>query len=98
MRKPVFSAYCYQFLFGWYDSLRPSQQFISYVGMGLPATSTKQRVKCLAQGQNAASPVGLKPLDLQTSTLPLSHHPPIAISNDSNGPAQLQRLAVILKV
>ena len=35
------------FLFVWFDSLRPMQHFFSYVG-----TSTKQRLMCLAQGNN----------------------------------------------
>ena len=42
-------------------------------------TSTKQRINFLAQGHKAVSLVRLKPpkpLDLESSTLPLSHHTP----------------------
>ena len=39
------------------DSLRPSQQFFSYVGMRL--LGLKQRIKCPAQGYNAVPPVRL---------------------------------------
>ena len=40
--------------------------------------STKQRMKRLAQGHNAVLPVrlNLQPLDLESRTLPLSHHAP----------------------
>ena len=38
------------------DSLHPSQQFFSYVQMGLPwLTGTKQGLMCLAQGHNAVT-------------------------------------------
>ena len=41
----------------------------------LGLTSTKQRIKCLAQGHNTVPLVKLKPapLDLESSTLPLGH-------------------------
>ena len=52
-------------------------------------TSTKQRIKCLAQGHNAVTPEGW-PFHHQSSTLPQSHHAPkthgifvlIALSNN----------------
>ena len=39
----------------------------------------KQRIKCLAQGNNAVPPVGLEPMTpkglcLKSSTLPLNHY------------------------
>ena len=49
----------------WFDN--PSQQFSVMSGrVFLGLTSTKQRIKCLAQGYNAVAPVRLKP------TTPLS--------------------------
>ena len=54
-----------------FDSLCPSQQFFSHVGMGiLGLTSIKQRIKCLAQGHKAVSPVRLEPETLQS---PVKH-------------------------
>ena len=51
-----------------FDSLCPSQQFFSHVGrVSLGWTSTKQRVKCIAQGHNTVSLVMLQP------TNPRSH-------------------------
>ena len=48
-------------LFVRFDSLRPSQQFFSYVGKSLPGfTSTKQGLMCLAQGNNTVPLVGLE--------------------------------------
>ena len=54
-------------IFFFFDSLHvcPSQQLFSYMGMGFPRLnqyySTKQRLKCLAQGHNSVPPVRLKP-------------------------------------
>ena len=62
-----------------FDSLRPSQQFFSYVGTVLPGlTSTKQGLIHLAQGHNAVALVGSnsQPLGLRSSLLPLSHCAP----------------------
>ena len=44
-------------------SLRPSLQFFSFVGTGLPGLnlSTKQGLMCLAQGHNAVVLVRLEP-------------------------------------
>ena len=41
------------------DSLHPNQLFFSHVGTGLPVLnpSTKQKIKCLAQGHNVMPPV-----------------------------------------
>ena len=51
--------------------LRPSQQFFSHVGMGPPGLiSTKQRIKCLAQGHNAVALVRLEPATPQS---PVKH-------------------------
>ena len=41
-------------------------------------TSTKLRIKCLAQGHNAVPQLSLKPFDLKSDTLPLSHLAPHA--------------------
>ena len=68
-------------LFVWFDSLHPSQQFFSYmyVWPGLPGVEPvlnrgfvllKDTMQCLPWGSN------LQPIDLESSTLPLSHHPP----------------------
>ena len=56
-------------------SLHPSQQFFIHFGTVLPGLNyTKQRIKCLAQGHNKATPARLKPqpFNLESSTLPLS--------------------------
>ena len=51
----------YFFLFVSCDSLRPSQHFSVMAGwVFLGLTSTKQMVKCLAQGHNTVSLVRLK--------------------------------------
>ena len=49
----------YYCMFVWFDSLRPSQQFFSDVGKGLPGLNQyyTQRIKCLAKGHNVAPPV-----------------------------------------
>ena len=59
-------------------ALRPSQQFISHVGTisylpGFTYGSSKQMIKCLAEGHKTVYPVSLKPatLDLHSNTLPL---------------------------
>ena len=45
----------------WFDPFRPSPTLFRHVGTGLSGlTSTKQRVKCLAQGHNAVPPVRLE--------------------------------------
>ena len=57
----------------YFDSLRPSQQFFGHVGtVFLGWTSTKHRIKCLAQGYTQSLLWGSnpQPLDLQSSTLP----------------------------
>ena len=48
-----------------------------WVYLGL--TSTKQRIKCLAQGHNAVAQdrVEPQPLDLESGTLPLAHSAPL---------------------
>ena len=43
-------------------------------------TSTKQRIKCLAQGH--AVPPGMQPLHLDSSNLPLSHRAPPTVHDD----------------
>ena len=47
----IISMYLYaELVFVWFDSLRPSQQFFSYVGkVFLGWTSTKRGLMCLAQ-------------------------------------------------
>ena len=75
--------------FVWFDSLHPSQQIFSHVGMGLPQgrTNTKQRIKCLAQGHNTVNPpaVRLKPATLQS---------PVKCS--TNSPKRLYHLPLTL--
>ena len=47
------------------DPLSPSQQFSSHVWTGIPElNSTKQRLTCLVQGQNAVPLVKLEPLEV----------------------------------
>ena len=61
------------------DALHPSIQFFSHVGMSFPVflgkTSNKQRMKCLAQGDNKVPLVSLQlatPRSQVGSTLSLS--------------------------
>ena len=49
----------YMNMFVCYDYLRPSLQFYSHIGTGW--TSTKQMIKCLAQGLTAVPPARLEP-------------------------------------
>ena len=62
-----------------FDSLRPGQQFFSYVGTGLPGLNQyKVGVNVSCSGHNSVRPLRLKPatLDLESSTLTLSHCTP----------------------
>ena len=62
--QPVFSTVICLF-FVWFDSLRPSQQSLSYVGTGLPELNlSKLMLMCLAQGRNAVTPERLEPASL----------------------------------
>ena len=52
-------------LFVWFDSLRPSQQYFSYVGTGLPGMNqTMLGLMCLAQWHDAVTPERLETVAL----------------------------------
>ena len=48
------------------DTLHPSQQFFNHVGSFSCLTSSKQRLKCLAQGHNAVPPVSQEPVTIRS--------------------------------
>ena len=61
-------------LYIWFDSLRPSQHFLSQVFIG--STSTKQRTKYPAQGHNAVPLVRLKPATPRSQVKQSTTEPP----------------------
>ena len=69
-------------LFIWFDSLRPSQQFFSYAGTGLPGLNQYYaRINVSfsrTQGSDAGEARNPQPFSLESSTLPLSYGAPYA--------------------
>ena len=60
-------------LFVWFESLCLSQQFFSHAGTGFPGlNSTKQQIKCLAQGHNTVT----QPAVFSLTLYQLSHCTP----------------------
>ena len=78
-KKKKNATYLPNSLFVWFDSLRPSQQFLVIQGqVFLCWISSKQGLMCLAQGHNVVTRVRLEPITLylESSPLPLSHCAP----------------------
>ena len=63
------------------DALHHSQLFSVMFGIFPGLKSTKQRIKCLAQGHKALPLLkrNLGPLDLESSSQPMSHGTPLII-------------------
>ena len=65
-------SYCFVCLFVCFYFLHPSQQVFSHVWTGLPGLSTKQWIKCLAQGHNTMTPLTVR-LKQATFRSPVYH-------------------------
>ena len=78
----IFKGKVWPSCFVWLDSLHPSQQFFSYVGsprrVCLGGTSTKQGLKCLAQGHNPVPPVRPEPATFRSRVKHSTTEPPMA--------------------
>ena len=74
----IYKNICFVLLV-WFDTLRPSQQFFSYVGTGLPGLNLLSKDKCILLKDTTQWwrwDSNQWPLSLESSTLPLTHCSP----------------------